>query len=86
MTITIPAYAKINLLLDIVSVRDDKYHNILSLMQKVDLHDLITVELTDSDRKSIEVLCDNSDLPVGSDNLVYKAADLFHIQKNPLLS
>ncbi len=81
MTITIPAYAKINLFLDIVSLREDKYHNILSLMQKVDLHDLITVDVTDSDQKSIEVSCDNSALPLGSDNLVYKAADLFPIQK-----
>ena len=43
MTVTVPAYAKINLFLDIRSLRDNGYHNILSLMQQVSLHDDVTL-------------------------------------------
>ncbi|MBQ8408718.1 MAG: 4-(cytidine 5'-diphospho)-2-C-methyl-D-erythritol kinase [Clostridia bacterium] len=77
MKITLPAYAKINLFLDIVSVREDKYHNILSLMQSVSLHDLITVELAEGNGKRIDVFCNSSAIPTGKDNLVYRAAELF---------
>lgn len=79
MKITVPAYAKINLFLDIVSVREDKYHNIISLMQSVSLHDMITVELTESDEKSICISANRNDLPIDKDNIVYKAADLFPV-------
>ena len=79
MRITIPAYAKINLFLDIVSAREDKYHNILTLMQSVDLHDLISIEFTECEEKSISLTCSNPSLPIDSNNLVYKAAELFPI-------
>ena len=53
--ITLPAYAKINLFLDIESLREDGYHNILSLMQSVTLHDNITVEYIPSGKKEIVI-------------------------------
>ncbi len=77
MTVTMPAYAKINLFLDIDSLRDDGYHNIVSIMQSVSLHDDITVSYIPSDTKSISVYCDNSNIPCDKSNLVYKAADIF---------
>ncbi len=77
MTITIPAYAKINLFLDIDSLRDNGYHNIVSIMQSVSLHDDITVSYSSDDVKSISVFCDNFDIPCDKSNLVYKAADIF---------
>ena len=74
---SVNAYAKINLFLDIVSLREDNYHNILSIMQSVGLHDVITVEYDDScNEKNIKIVCDNANIPCDSRNLAYKAADL----------
>ena len=77
MKISVNAYAKINLFLDIESIRADGYHNIISHMQSVTLHDTVTVEREESDEKYITVLCDNSSVPCDMSNLVYKAADIF---------
>ena len=43
MEIKVLAPAKINLTLDVTGKRPDGYHNILSIMQSVDLYDTITV-------------------------------------------
>ena len=77
MKISVNAYAKINLFLDIDSLRADGYHNIISHMQSVTLHDTVIVEREESDEKEISVVCDNLDLPCDKSNLVYKAADIF---------
>ncbi len=82
MTVTVPAYAKINLFLDIDSIRDNGYHNILSIMQSVSLHDNITVSHSDSEEKNITVFCNNSNIPCDKTNLVYKAADIFPVSGN----
>ena len=79
MTVTVPAYAKINLFLDIESLRSNGYHNIISVMQRVSLHDDITVTYAQSENKTIEVYCNNSNIPSDKSNLVYKAADIFPI-------
>ena len=79
MTVTVPAYAKINLFLDIDSLRSNGYHNIISVMQRVSLHDDITVTYTKSDKKSIKVYCNHSNIPCDKSNLVYKASDIFPI-------
>lgn len=79
MTVNINAYAKINLFLDIESLREDGYHNILSLMQSVSLCDDVTVEHTPSEKKQILVECDNPLIPCNSKNLAYKAADIYPI-------
>lgn len=68
------AYAKINLTLEILDKRDDGYHNIRSVMQKVSLYDIVDFELSDSGIISLECdkyVCDEKD------NLAYKAAALY---------
>ena len=82
MTVTVPAYAKINLFLDIDSVRNNGYHNILSVMQSVSLHDDITVSYSEGEEQNITVFCNNSNIPCDKSNLVYKAADVFPISGN----
>lgn len=82
MKVTVPAYAKINLFLDIDSLRENGYHNILSVMQSVSLHDDITVFYSEGDDKNITVSCNNSNIPCDKTNLVYKAANLFPISGN----
>ena len=82
MTVSVPGYAKINLFLDIRSIRDDGYHNILSIMQRIDLHDTVTVSYSPNKNKSISLTCDKPEIPCDAKNLAYKAADLFPICGN----
>ncbi len=72
--ITIPAYSKINILLNIVGKRVDGYHLLETVMQSTDLCDYITLE---KKKTGIEIEVNRSDLSTGKDNLAYKAAQLF---------
>lgn len=72
--ITRNAYAKINLGLEITGRRDDGYHDLVSVMQIVDLHDTLTFEEDDTE---ITVECDYPILAAeGKNNLVWRAARL----------
>ncbi len=77
MKVSIEAYAKINLFLDIESIRENGYHNIISYMQSVTLHDTVTVEFFEDTSKHIIISCDNSQVPCNESNLCYKAANIF---------
>lgn len=66
------AYGKINLSLDITGVLANGYHSVSMLMQSVELCDTISVEKAEK----ISVICDNSEIPVGKDNIAYKACEL----------
>ena len=44
----IQSHAKINLFLDVLSKRQDGYHEIYSLISKIDLHDDIEIEKSNS--------------------------------------
>ena len=72
--IRLKACAKINLCLDIIGVRQDGYHLIESIMQSIELHDIVSV----SRRKDgkIRVFCPDIDVPEQS-NIAYKAAVAF---------
>lgn len=68
------AYAKINLDLRVIGRRADGYHEVLTLMQTVGLHDDLTVKKTD--RSGIELVCvGEPKTPAGRANLVYRAAE-----------
>ena len=43
----VKSYAKINLSLDVVSKREDGYHNIASIMQRIDIYDEMEIEKSD---------------------------------------
>lgn len=73
--IMILAPAKINLFLDITGKKADGYHEILSVMQSVDLYDKVFLSLNDSG--VINVDCTEADIPNGEGNIAYKAAKLF---------
>ena len=46
MKVKINAYAKINLMLDIIAKRTDGYHDLFMIMQSVSTHDTVTVTET----------------------------------------
>lgn len=76
------AYAKINLSLDVVGKRADGYHLVKMIMQTVDLFDVLAFEKTDTPGIRIALgNCKNPDaqqqVPLGEDNLIYKAATAF---------
>jgi 4-diphosphocytidyl-2-C-methyl-D-erythritol kinase len=69
--ITIASPAKVNLILKVLRRREDGYHDIASLMQKVSLAD--EMEFTPR-KEGIALACPGSDLPTGEGNLVVRAA------------
>ena len=87
--ITLKAYAKINLSIDVLGKRSDGYHEVLMVMEQVDLFDIVEVGWQDGryieedpdtagERKGIQIsLTTNLPwLPTDSGNIAYKAAEL----------
>lgn len=66
-------FAKINLSLDIISKRVDGYHNIDTLMARINLFDKLEIKKSNYDRFTYK---SNIDLGNLEDNLIYKAYDL----------
>ena len=64
--------AKVNLRLEILKRREDGYHELRTLMQKISLRDTLSVSLEKG--KEISITTDHPDLPLGKRNLVYQAA------------
>lgn len=75
MKIALKAYAKINLMLDILSRLENGYHDLYMIMQSVSLYDEITVTKTDS--KDITITCSIDSIPTDEKNIAYKAAAAF---------
>lgn len=73
------ANAKLNLCLDIIGVRPDGYHLIESVMQSVDICDIVSVKKNNKDK--IRVFCKGMDIPEEK-NIAYKAAKLFFEKAN----
>ena len=71
--ITRKAYAKINIGLDIVGKKENGYHLIKTIMQQVDLYDVISLEKTNS---GIILETDSPYVPTDESNLAYKAAKI----------
>ena len=75
MKIKVKAYAKINLLLDIVSTRTDGYHDLFMIMQSVGVYDTVTVEKIKGN--DIKITCNIDDIPCDEKNIAYKSAMAF---------
>jgi 4-diphosphocytidyl-2-C-methyl-D-erythritol kinase len=72
--ITRNAYAKINLSLEVTGQRDDGYHDIVSVMQLIELHDTLTFSPSEGE---ITLDCDHPILAANpKGNLVWRAARL----------
>jgi len=72
LTVVENAPAKINLGLKIIGKRKDRYHNILSIFQTVDIYD--ELEITSSKKPGL--VCSHPEVPTGSENLVLKTEKL----------
>jgi 4-diphosphocytidyl-2-C-methyl-D-erythritol kinase len=75
-SIRVPAYAKVNLRLDVLGRRADGYHELRTIFQAISLHDTLALE-TKRERGIDLCIAGNSQLAAepGLDNLVYRALD-----------
>ena len=71
--ITVLSPCKINLFLDVVGRRPDGYHEVVTVIEPLDLCDRLHFQTT---RGGIEVTTDNPRVPDGEANIVYQAAGL----------
>jgi 4-diphosphocytidyl-2-C-methyl-D-erythritol kinase len=72
--VSLQAPAKINLYLKITGRREDGYHYLATLMQKISLYDQIVIEKIES---GVLLRCPNSDLPEDESNIAFRAAKKF---------
>ena len=70
-SISLRAFAKINLSLRITDVRPDGFHGVQTILQAIDLFDRVTC--TDA-RGPFQIQCDAPGVPTDETNLVWKAA------------
>jgi 4-diphosphocytidyl-2-C-methyl-D-erythritol kinase len=76
--------AKLNLVLQVLSRREDGYHNLYTIFQKIDLFDEIEIKKGTLDFR-LDFISDRGDIPL-EENLVYKAyikfKETFRINEN----
>jgi 4-diphosphocytidyl-2-C-methyl-D-erythritol kinase len=72
MTRDFLAPAKINLCLHVLRKREDGYHDLAMLMQRISLFDQITIRLVSE--QGVRVHCEGLELPSGKDNIAATAA------------
>ena len=74
-SVTLPAYAKLNLHLQVLGKRPDGYHELLTLFERVTLADELCVEETGG--ADLELQCESEEVPHDGTNLAIRAAELF---------
>jgi 4-diphosphocytidyl-2-C-methyl-D-erythritol kinase len=87
---TLPAFAKINWILEILGKRDDGFHELNTIFQTISLCDYLTFEQS----AELTLTCDVEAVPTDETNLIIKAANVLierfnvkngakiHLQKN----
>src|SRR5688572_2598979 len=72
-SITLRAFAKINLSLRVSAARPDGFHDVRTILQAIDLHDRVKCVAR---RGPFQIRCDMPGVPLDRTNLVWKAAQL----------
>jgi len=76
---TLKAPAKINLALAVTGRRGDGYHTVETVMQTIGLYDVINIRIKRGGiRRKIYLSCSDENVPLGPENLAYRAAELFY--------
>jgi 4-diphosphocytidyl-2-C-methyl-D-erythritol kinase len=78
--ISVSAYAKINLTLEVVRRLSNGYHELRTVFQQVALCDDVILENTGG---GIDLTCNDAQLDVGPANLVWRAADMLRTRFCP---
>jgi len=69
--LTLRSYAKLNLGLEVLGVRQDGNHELRTIFQSIDLHDVIGLRARP---RGIRLVCDHPAVPKGEANLAVRAA------------
>jgi len=70
--IKINSYSKINLTLNILSRREDGYHEIETIMQSINLTDQVIIT---KEKEGIKIKCNHPEVPVNANSLAYRSAE-----------
>lgn len=70
-SVTLQAFAKVNLGLDVLGSRENGYHDVRMVMQTIDLFD--TLRFTSIPEDEIRITTSDTKIPTGEKNLVYQA-------------
>ena len=68
------AYAKINLSLHVLGTRPDSYHELRTVMQTIDLYDILEISMANDIELELELIDPKAELSAGEDNLACRAA------------
>jgi 4-diphosphocytidyl-2-C-methyl-D-erythritol kinase len=71
-SLSLESPAKVNLRLEILKRREDGYHELRTIFQKISLHDTLRFFLRKE--RGVSIAADHPQLPVGKNNLAYQAA------------
>lgn len=76
--LSLKAYAKVNLALDVLRRRENGYHDVKMIMQNLDIYDELEFEVLDRDTPDIRIdlTVNKEGIPTDDRNLVYKAIAL----------
>ncbi len=77
MQIKVKTPAKINLTLEITGKRSDGFHELKSIMQMINLYDILTFDIERSKELGIQLSGTNPNIPYNEKNIVHKAIKLF---------
>lgn len=77
-TLSLKAYAKVNLALDVLRRREDGYHDVKMIMQNLDIYDELEFEVLARDTEDVRITLtvNKEGIPTDERNLVYKAIAL----------
>ena len=83
ITLYEPAFAKLNLTLDVLGKREDGYHDLRSVMQTISIRDDIEIDLDTGRPWCLQ--CTREGIPTDETNLAWKAAKVYfdRIKKDP---
>lgn len=81
--ITLPSFAKVNLSLHILGKRPDGYHEVVTVLQSVSLHDELHILGREDER--LVLSCSSVEVPTDETNLIIRAARLlsekYHVRR-----
>lgn len=77
-TLSLKAYAKVNLALDVLRRREDGYHDVKMIMQNLDIYDELEFQVLARDTEDVRITLtvNKEGIPTDERNLVYKAIAL----------
>ena len=74
-SVQLKTYAKINMSLDVTGVREDGYHEMMSVIQSVDLCDELDLTVSPAPEDTIVLKTDHPEIPDDRRNTAYRAAE-----------